>query len=76
MLKEHYCKTFVKIPSQIEIKAYFHFSHYKSMETLSCHSNENHMSNSNKNTLYVEANINILSKLQLHPPDSFSEETF
>ena len=33
MLKEHYCKTFVKIPSQIETKAYFHFSHYKSMET-------------------------------------------
>ena len=33
MLKEHYCKTFVKIPSQIETKAYFHFSHYKSIET-------------------------------------------
>ena len=33
LLKEHYCKAFVKIPSQIEIKAYFHFSHYKSMET-------------------------------------------
>ena len=33
LLKEHNCKTFVKIPSQIEIKAYFHFSHYKSMET-------------------------------------------
>ena len=29
LLKEHYCKTFVKIPK----KAYFHFSHYKSMET-------------------------------------------
>ena len=29
LLKEH----FVKIPSQIEIKAYFHFTHYKSMET-------------------------------------------
>ena len=33
LLKEHYCKAFVKIPSQIEIKVYFHFSHYKSMET-------------------------------------------
>ena len=33
LLKEHYCKAFVKIPSQIEIKAYFHLSHYKSMET-------------------------------------------
>ena len=33
LLKEHYCKTFVKIPSQREIKAYFHFFHYESMET-------------------------------------------
>ena len=34
LLKEHCCKTFLKIPkSQIKIKAYFHFSHYKSMET-------------------------------------------
>ena len=33
MHKELYCKTFVKIPSKIEIKAYFHLSHYKSMET-------------------------------------------
>ena len=29
LLKEHYCKAFVKI----ETKAYFHYSHYKSMET-------------------------------------------
>ena len=42
MLKGHYCKTFIKNTySQIEIKAFFHFSHYKSMETLSYHSNEN-----------------------------------
>ena len=33
LLKEHYCKAFVKICSQLEIKAYFHFSHYKSMGT-------------------------------------------
>ena len=32
LLKKHYCKAFVKIPSQVEIKVYFHFSHYKSME--------------------------------------------
>ena len=32
LFKEHYCKAFVKIPGQIEIKA-FHLSHYKSMET-------------------------------------------
>ena len=34
LLKEHYCKAFVKIARvKIEIKAYFHFSHYKFMET-------------------------------------------
>ena len=32
LLKDHYCKAIVKTPSQTEIKAYFHFSHYKSME--------------------------------------------
>ena len=40
LLKEHLCKTFVKISAMRAIKAYFHISHYKSMETLSCHSNE------------------------------------
>ena len=41
-LKENFCKSFVEISAGIEIpmKAYLHFSHYKSMETLSCHSNE------------------------------------
>ena len=34
LLKEHFCKSFVKI------NAYFYFSHYKSMEILSCHSKE------------------------------------
>ena len=40
-------QTFIKTFSQntctcgeIVLKTYFHFSHYKSMETLSCHSNE------------------------------------
>ena len=33
LLKEHYCEAFVKIPKVTEIKAYFYFSHYKSMET-------------------------------------------
>ena len=72
MLKEHYCKTFVKIPSQIETKAYFHFSHCKSMETFKLPQQRKHMSNSNKNTLYVEANIiYIYAKFQLHPPYGF-----
>ena len=36
--------------SNIEINAKFHFSHYKSMETLSCH---HHMGNDNKKTQFM-----------------------
>ena len=73
MLKEHYCKTFFQNTyNQIEINAYFHFSQYKSIENLSCHSNESTGATAIKNILYVEANIiNIYAKFQLHPPYSF-----
>ena len=41
LLQKHFCKTFFQnICSNTEINANFHFFHYKSMETLSCHSNE------------------------------------
>ena len=40
LFKEHFWKNFCNICSEIEIKAYFHFSHYKSMEIISCHSDE------------------------------------
>ena len=36
LLKEHFCKTLVKISAvmiEIAINTNFHFSHYKSMET-------------------------------------------
>ena len=50
----------------------FHFSHYKYMETLSCHSNESTLATTIKNILYVEANVkNINAKFQLHPPYDF-----
>ena len=42
--------------NEIEIKAYFHFSHHKSIETM-LPLRQKHMSNSNKNTIYVEANV-------------------
>ena len=48
----------------------FHFSHYKYMETLSCHSNESTWATTIKNIIYLEANImnmNIYAKFQLHP---------
>ena len=55
----------------------FHFSHYKYMETLSCHSNENTLATTIKSIIYVEVNVmKIYAKFQLHPPYSFWEEDF
>ena len=50
------------------IKAHFHFSHYKYMETLSCHSNQSAYAKAIKNKIFVEANaVNISAKFQLYP---------
>ena len=62
--KEHFCKTFVKIA----INATFHVSQKccKSMETLSCHSNESTRATAIKIIIFVEANVmNISGKFQL-----------
>ena len=73
LLYEHFCKTFVKI----EINANFHFSHYKSMETLSCHNNETTWATTIKNIIYVETNVmNMYAKFQLHPPSLFLNNFF
>ena len=54
------------------MKTYFHISHYKSMETLSCHSDKCTLANAIKNILFEEAHImNISVKFQLHPPYGF-----
>ena len=78
LLQEHYCKTFCQnICSNTEINANFHFSHCKSMETLSCHSNEITWATIIKNIIYVETNLmNTYAKFQLHPPYGFWEENF
>ena len=67
-------KTFCQdIRNKTAIKANFHFSHYKSMEPLSCHSNQSaHATAIKKNNTFVEANaMNISAKIQLYPPYSF-----
>ena len=78
LLQKHFCKTSLQnICSNTEINANFHFSHYKSMETLSFHSNESTWAMTIKNIIYVEANVmNMYAKLQLHPPYSFWKEDF
>ena len=39
LLKKHFCKKNLNICSETATIAIFHFSHFKSMETVSCHSN-------------------------------------
>ena len=46
----------------------FHFSHYKSMGTISCHSNQSSYPTGIKNTTFVEDNVlSTYAKFQLHP---------
>ena len=52
-------------------------SHYKSLETLSCHSNQSAWASAIKNNSFVEANVmNMSAKFQLHPPYDFWGEDF
>ena len=65
------------ICSEIAIKANFHFSHYKSMGTLSCHSNESTRATPTRNTTFVEANVmNIFAQFQLRLPYDFWRDGF
>ena len=60
------------IPNDLAEIVNFHFSHYKSMETLSCHSNQSSYPTEIKNIPFVEGNV--LSKyaiIRLHPPYGF-----
>ena len=67
LLNKHLCKKKSNIPNDLAEIVNFHFSHYKSMETLSCHSNDR-----NKNITFVEGNIlSKYAKFWLHPPYGF-----
>ena len=61
LLQKHFCKTFVEISANNKtINGNFRFSHYYSLETLCCHSNQTSniigMKKDN-NTIYVEDNV-------------------
>ena len=50
----------------------FLFSHYKSIETISCNSNQSSYPTEIKNTIFVEGNVlGKYAKFQLHPPYGF-----
>ena len=65
------------ISSKIEIKALFHFSHYKVNETLIFHSDESTRAKAMKNIRFEEAYVvNISTKFQLYPPYGSEEMIF
>ena len=55
----------------------FHFSHYKSIEAISCHSNQSSYPSGIKTRTFVEGNVlSKYAKFQLHHPYGFREEDF
>ena len=67
-LHKYFCKKNSNIPNDLAEIVNFHFYHYKSMGTISCHSNQSSYPTGMKNTTYVEANVlSKYAKFQLHP---------
>ena len=73
LLNKHTCEEKKSnISSRTAETVNFQFSHYKSMGTISCHSNQSSYPTGIKNTTFVEANVlSMYAKFQLHPPYGF-----
>ena len=72
LLNKHLCKKISNIPNDLAEIVNYHFSHFKSLETLSCHSNHSSYPTGIKNIIFVEANIlSKYAKFRLHPPYGF-----
>ena len=68
LLNKYFCKKPSNIPNDMAEIVNFHFSHYKSMGTISCHSNHDSYPTGIKNATYVEANVlSMYTKFLLHP---------
>ena len=74
LLNKHFCnKKNSNIPNDSAEIVNFHFSHYKSMESLSCHSNQSfNPTEIKKNITFVEGYVlSKYAKFRLHPPYGF-----
>ena len=72
LLNKHFGKKKSNIPNDLAKIVNFHFSDYKSMETLSCHSNQSSYPTEIKNITFVEGNVlSKYGKFWLHPPYDF-----
>ena len=57
LLTKHVCEKKSNITNETAETVNFHFSHYKSMGTISCHSNQSSYPTGIKNTTYIEVNV-------------------
>ena len=65
------------IPNETVEISNFHISHYKSMETISCHSNQSSYPTGIKNITFAEGNVLCkYAKFQLHPPTVSEKKNF
>ena len=72
LLNKYFCKKNSNIPNDLTEMVNFHFSHYKSMGTISCHSNQSFYPTGIKNATSTEANVlSMYAKFRLHPPFEF-----
>ena len=72
LLNKYFCKKKSNIPNDLAEIVNFLFSHYKSMGTISCHSNQSSYPTGIKNTTYVEAYVlSMYAKFRLHPHYGF-----
>ena len=68
LLNRYFCKKKIQMAKIVN----FHFSHYKSMGTISCHSNQSSYPTGIKNKTFVEANVlSMYAKFQLQHPYGF-----
>ena len=70
LLNKYFCEKKSNIPNDLAEIVNFHFSHYKSIGTISCHSNQSSYPTGIKNTAYVDSEANVLSMyawFRLHP---------
>ena len=72
LLNNHFCKKKSNIPNDLEKIVNFLFSHYKSLETLSCHSNQSSYPTEIKYITFVEGVVlSKYAKFRLHPQYGF-----
>ena len=68
LVNKQFCKKKSNIPNDFAEIVNFHFSHYKSMETVSCHSNQSsYPTEIKKHITFVEGKVlSRYAKFRLH----------